>query len=54
VAIAPTTWPTIRPTNEIHADRTLFFFLSFFFFFLSAAAVAIASGGSSDIMQSRP
>ena len=35
VAPAPTTWATMRPANEIQAERTLSFF---FFFFFSAAA----------------
>ena len=35
VAAAPTIWATMRPANEIQAERTLSFF---FFFFFSAAA----------------
>jgi hypothetical protein len=37
VATAPTVWARMRPTNEIHAERTLSFF---FFVFFSESSIA--------------
>ena len=45
VAAAPTIWATIRPANEIQAERTLAFF---FFLFFSAAAAAASAASETD------